>query len=239
MSFPKYEAYKDSGVEWLGAVPEHWDVMRLKYLTHEITVGIVVEPSKYYVDEGIPALRSLNVKPGKILAENLVYISEESNELQSKSKIYAGDIVAVRSGQPGTAAVIPEELDGCNCIDLIIIRKPMNGSAEFLLWYLNGDAALEQFSEGTAGAIQQHFNISSAANLVISWPSEEEQHGITTYLKSACHKLDILIAEAETSKELLSERRSALISAAVTGKIDVRGWQAPASAAPALEVAHG
>jgi type I restriction enzyme S subunit len=228
---------KDSGVEWLGEVPVHWCVKRLKYLVPAITVGIVVEPSKYYVDEGIPALRSLNVKPGAVVSENLVYLSPESNDLHSKSKIYEGDIVAVRSGQPGTAAIVPPEFNGANCIDLIVIRKPLEGCSTFIFWYLNGDAALKQFSEGASGAIQQHFNISAASELIIVWPPTGEQQDINKYLARASQKLDRLIAEAGESKSLLLERRSALISAAVTGKIDVRGWQ-PAASASSPELAQ-
>lgn len=220
---------KDSGVEWLGEVPENWLVKRLKHLVPSITVGIVVEPSKYYVDEGVPALRSLNVKPGLIVSDNLVYLSAESNELHAKSKIYEGDIVAVRSGQPGTAAIVTRQFDGANCIDLIVIRKPLQGCSNFIFWYLSGDAALKQFSEGSSGAIQQHFNISAASEMVFAWPPMSEQFEICSYLARACYQLDRLISEAEESKALLLERRSALISAAVTGKIDVRGWQPPAS----------
>jgi type I restriction enzyme, S subunit len=153
---------KNSRVEWLGELPKHWEIKRLKHVSPKITVGIVVEPSKYYREEGVPTLRSLNVLPGKISHQSMVYISESSNELLSKSKLRSGDLVAVRSGQPGTAAVIPPELDGCNCIDLIIVRKPLNGSEHFLCWYLASGSALRQFAEGSDGAIQQHFNIGTA-----------------------------------------------------------------------------
>jgi type I restriction enzyme S subunit len=55
---------KDSGIPWIGEIPEHWKITKLKWLSPFITVGIVITPSKYYVDEGIPCLRSLNIKPG-------------------------------------------------------------------------------------------------------------------------------------------------------------------------------
>ncbi len=215
---------RDSGIEWLGEVPEHWEVKRLKNISPQITVGIVVEPSKYYVDEGVPALRSLNVKPCSIALGNLVYISQEANILLSKSQLRAGDLVAVRSGQPGTTAVIPNEIDGCNCIDLIIIRKPFSGSENFLCWFLNSDGALQQFSEGSGGAIQQHFNIGTAMTLIIPTPPKEEQKSIAAFLDRETAKLDALTAEAQTAITLLQERRTALISAAVIGQIDVRGF---------------
>ena len=114
---------KPSGIEWLGDVPAHWEVKRLKHVSHQITVGIVVEPSKYYAVEGVPALRSLNLRQGKVTLENLVFISSvQTNSTQSRKCMRAISLRTLR--QPGTTAMIPFELDGCNCIDFIIIRKP-------------------------------------------------------------------------------------------------------------------
>lgn len=214
---------KSSGVEWFGEVPAHWEVRRLRHVSPEITVGIVVEPSKYYVEEGVPALRSLNIRPGSITLDGLVFISSESNAQLSKSKLRSGDLVAVRSGQPGTTAVVPQELDGCNCIDLIIIRKPSAGSERFLSWFLGSDAATVQFSIGTAGAIQQHFNVGTAMDLLVTVPPSDEQHAVAAFLDQEGAKFDALIAEAERSTALLQERHTALVFAAVTGEIDVFG----------------
>ena len=214
---------KDSGIEWLGEVPEHWDVKMLKYLSPQVTVGIVVEPSKHYVTEGVPALRSLNVTGDGVVMENVVFISPEANELHRKSRLHAGDIVAVRSGQPGTCAIIPPDLDGCNCVDLIIIRKPEACTSQFLRWYLSSDFAKVQFGSGAEGAIQQHFNVSTASRLLVAVPPLSEQDAIVAFVDDATHTLDTLRDEAQLAVSLLQERRSALISAAVTGQIDVRG----------------
>ena len=215
---------KDSGVEWLGEVPEHWEIKALKHITNQVSVGVVVEPSKYYDDEGsVPALRSLNIKDGRVAMADCVYISTDSNEQLSKSRLSAGDIVIVRTGQPGTCAVIPEELDGCNCIDLIFIRRPSTGSSFFLKQYLSSDAARFQYAAGSEGAIQQHFNVKTAAGLIIPWPPEKEQREIADWLQEETSELGRLTADASKSVELLQERRSALISAAVCGQIDIRG----------------
>lgn len=226
---------KPSGIEWLGEVPTHWDIRRLKTISDQVTVGIVVEPSKYYVERGVPALRSLNVQRGSIRNDGLVYIAETTNQLLGKSRLNAGDLVAVRSGQPGATAVVPRELDGCNCIDLIIIRKPRGGSEHFLCSYLNSDAAARQFYEGAGGAIQQHFNVEAACNLVVVWPPKAEQLEIVKYLRRAATQFDELIQAAKTVVSVLRERRIAIVSAAVTGQIDVRGYKsktATPSAAP-------
>jgi len=210
-------------VPWLGEVPAHWEINRLKSISPQITVGIVVEPSKYYVGSGVPALRSLNVAPGRVIEDNFVFISAESNDLLSKSRLRAGDLVSVRSGQTGTTAVVPENLNGCNCIDLIIIRKPRDDSEQFLCWFLGSDAAIQQFSSGSGGAIQQHFNIGTAMNLQIARPPRKEQDAIVKFLEIESDKIESLHRASEHSINLLQERRSALIAAAVTGQIDVRG----------------
>lgn len=215
---------KDSGVEWLGEVPEHWEVKPLKHLTRQISVGVVVEPSKYYDDQGtVPALRSLNIKAEEIQMDDCVYITEESNELLKKSRLCAGDLVVVRTGQPGTCAVIPDELDNCNCIDLIFIRKPRDGDSSYLMLSLSSDSSRYQYAAGAEGAIQQHFNVKTASELVVPWPPEEEQSQIRVWLMRKTSDVDRLTSIAVQSIELLEERRSALISAAVTGQIDVRG----------------
>ena len=215
---------KESGTKFLGTIPAHWDAKRLKFVSPEVTVGIVVEPSKYYTDKGVPALRSFNISPGSISLQDVVFISDEANELHAKSKLHSGDLVAVRSGQPGTTAVVPPELEGCNCIDLIIIRRPSIGCERFLCWFLASDVALQQFAAGSDGAIQKHFNIETAMNLVVTVPPSDEQVQIAKYIQEETSELDSMVTEAKHAIELLQERRSALISAAVTGKIDVRGY---------------
>ena len=213
---------KDSGIEWLGEIPAHWEVKRLKHQTPGATVGIVVTPSKYYVDEGIPCLRSLNVSRGSIDMRNLVYISESANELHRKSKIFAGDVVVVRTGQAGTAAVVPKELDGANCIDLLIVRRSEELLPQFVYYYLNSHSATSQAEELSVGAIQAHYNTSTLAQLIVPKIPKNEQNRIVIYLDQATGEIDALIAKVRQAIDHLKEFRTALISAAVTGKIDVR-----------------
>ena len=213
---------RDSGVTWLGEIPAHWNVKRLKYLVPRTTVGIVVTPSKYYVDEGVPCLRSLNVSRGVIDMDDLVFISEAANELHRKSKIFAGDVVVVRTGQAGTAAVVPEELDGANCIDLLIVRCSEHLVSRFTYYYLNSRTATSQAAALSVGAIQAHYNTSTLAQLVFPEIPRDEQHHIADFLDERTAEIDALTARIQQAIELLNEYRTALISAAVTGKIDVR-----------------
>lgn len=213
---------KDSGIEWLGDIPSDWYLKRLKYVSPQITVGIVITPSKYYVESGIPCLRSLNVKEDQLTEDDLVYISSESNELLSKSKLHMGDLVAVRTGQPGTTAVINERYDGTNCIDLIIIRKFSPYDSRFLCYVMNSEYSKAQYLSGASGAIQSHFNIETASNMLIAVPPLGEQILIRERLDKEVGEILRLVDKIESSVNVLQEYRTALISAAVTGKIDVR-----------------
>lgn len=214
---------KESGIEWLGEIPAHLEATKLKHVSPEVTVGIVVTPAKYYVEAGIPCLRSLNIKPGYVDPSNLVQISEAANQLLAKSILNTGDIVAVGTGQPGTSAIIPQEFAGCNCIDLIIIRKSNRLRSEYLCYFLNAEAARYQYLLGSDGAIQQHFNVGTAQELAIFVPPDSEQATIVRWLEEALTTIDALIEKSQRAEALLVERRAALITAAVTGQIDVRG----------------
>lgn len=214
---------RDSGVPWLGDIPVQWEIRRLKFLSPQITVGIVVTPAKYYELTGVPCLRSLNVREDGLSDADLVFISEESNLLHSKSIIRAGDLVAVRSGQPGTTAVVDQRFDGANCVDLIVIRRTNTLNSTFLAHFLNSDPAKMQFLSGSAGAIQQHFNIGTAADLLVPVPPPKEQREIVATVAKKTDKVNVLIAATERTIALLRERRSALIASAVTGRTDVGG----------------
>lgn len=215
-------ALRATGVPWFDWVPAHWTIKRLRYLTPNVTVGIVVTPSKYYEDEGVPALRSFNVKPGTIDGEGLAFISEASNQELAKSKLREGDLVSVRTGNPGTTAVVPSEYHGANCIDLIITRRSTRFDSRFLCFFMNSTPARVQFEHGSGGALQQHFNIETAKNLVVPTPPIDEQIRIADHLERRTEALDRLRNFVNDAIARLQEHRSAVVAAAVTGQIDVR-----------------
>jgi type I restriction enzyme, S subunit len=213
---------KDSGAEWLGKVPEHWEVRPLKFLVPKVTVGIVVQPAQLYIPIGVPCLRSLNISNGTVNNNQLVYISTESNEKNRKSQIFAEDIVVVRTGQAGVAVIVTPVYDGANCIDLLIIRKSRKLVPEYLLIYLNSWSARTEVKYRSVGAIQAHYNTTTLANLTVPRPSIEEQRQILQYIRAALEPLDIAISRAAREINLLNEYRTRLIADVVTGKLDVR-----------------
>lgn len=137
-----------------------------------VTVGVVVKPASHYVDHGVIALRSLNIKPNRIDLSDLVYFSRKSSDgLLSKSRLQANDVVIVRTGKTGTAAVVPAALDGANCIDLIVVRpKPAKIHPQFLTCLLNSERGMALVSSLEVGGIQKHFNVGALNKIPFPLP---------------------------------------------------------------------
>lgn len=229
-------ALKPSGIPWLGDIPQHWDVMKLKHLSPQITVGIVIQPARLYVLTGVPALRSLNISSGVITTDNLVHISEEGHRTNRKSRLSEGDLVTVRTGRTGVTVIVPPELNGANCIDLLIIRKSQRLLSEYLALYLRSYGAKEDVAFNSVGAIQAHYNTGTLANLRVPLPPLAEQKQIVCACRSQLDPLDRGISRREREIELLREYRTRLISDVVTGKLDVReaARRVPEEASPEL-----
>lgn len=194
----------------------------LKYLVAEVTVGIVITPAKWYVETGgTPALRGLNVKPGSIHTGDLVQISPVGHAENRKSRLSTGDVVVVRTGQAGAAAVVPAELNGANCIDLIVVRPGNKISPKYLEYVLNSAYAIARVEEHSVGSIQAHFNVGAMRQIPIPSIAREEQDNIVRLLDTKVGALDLLYRRLHHQEQLLTERRQSLITAAVTGQFDV------------------
>ena len=157
--------------------PKDWPVVSVGENCEKVTVGIVVKPASYYVDSGVPAIRSLNIGVNHIVAENFVYFSEADNSGPlRKTVLRSGDVVAVRSGQPGKAAVIPPSLDGANAIDVLIART--NGTKllqEFLAHFMNSSAGKKLVLAEQRGQVQKHLNVKQLSEAEIPLPPVTNQ----------------------------------------------------------------
>jgi type I restriction enzyme S subunit len=134
----------------------------------------------------------------------------------------AGDVVVVRTGQAGVAAVVPTELHGANCIDLLIIR-PNTIDPHYLVRVLNSDWTQKHIGKHSVGTIQSHFNLSALGDLPLPLPDLETQQSLVQELAGIAGKLDDTIERIKTQVRLLEEHRQALITAAVTGELEVTG----------------
>jgi len=214
---------KDSGVEWLGEVPERWRVKQFKRVTTRVDVGIAEAATHAYADEGVPIIRSTNVRPGKIFMDDLLHIHEWFAEKNKSKYLFANDLLTVRTGAPGTTAVIPPELHECQCFTMLISTLKTRQIPQFYSYFLNSSNARFRFAVEGWGTAQINISVPILQQQIIAEPPENEQCAITTFLDRETGHIDVLTTKVYESISKLREYRTALISAAVTGKIDVRG----------------
>ncbi|MCA6215036.1 restriction endonuclease subunit S [Ideonella sp. B7] len=168
-----------------------WMLRPLSEVAREITVGFVGTMADQYVDEGVPFLRSLNVRPLQIDTSDVKYISRDFHDRLRKSALRPGDVVIVRTGKPGTCAVIPETLPEANCSDVVIVRCAQQLRPAFLSYWVNAMAA-SHVSAHTVGAVQQHFNVASAKLLRLPVPPLAVQDSVLAPLLAIDQRIDLL-----------------------------------------------
>ena len=199
-------------------IPKEWDLKKANDVCNEIVVGIVIEPAKLYVEKGIPCFRSFNIQEDHINENDLVFISKESNDKNSKSQLMDGDVLIVRTGYPGVSCVTPKKFVGGNCIDIIIARPKKCLNSEFLSRFMNTFLGKQQITRVTGGSAQQHFNITEMKKLLIPIPSLPEQKKIVSILSN----LDLLIQQEKQYKEKLQKIKRGLMQQFLTGKTRVK-----------------
>lgn len=181
--------------------PREWREVRLEDVCEHITVGHVGSMADEYVAEGIPFLRSQNITPFKVNLRGVKYITSEFNEKLRKSALKPGDVAVVRTGYPGTAAVIPRELLVSNCSDLVIIRPGEEIDSWFLSCLFNSVWGRGVVAGNLVGVAQQHFNVGAAKNLRIALPPIQNQRAVASILRN----YDDLIENNTRRIEILEE----------------------------------
>ena len=232
---------KPSGIDWLGDIPEHWELVRLRRLVdprRRVTYGIV-QPGQMDPD-GRFMVRGQDYSFGWADPLNIFRVSPEIEEPYRRARLKAGDLVMTIVGAgTGNTAVVPDFIDGANITQTTARIAPRLDLVEgdFLHWSLQSEVGQRQVALYQKGAAQPGLNLEHLVAFRVPVPPKEEQIAISQHIAEAAAKFDSLISEAETAIALLQERRSALISAAVTGKIDVRNWQSGTDASESLPMA--
>lgn len=227
---------KDSGIEWLGEIPEHWTVTRFKWIADLIDGdrSSAYPSDEDIVDEGIPFLSSKNIVGYKFTNRGLRFITQEKFNSLSRGKILDNDLAITVRGTIGHVAIFDAQLLGYPSAFInaqMMIVRPKLVDSSFVHSITESHYWQKQLDVAAYGTAQQQLSNSILQNVFVVVPPDQEQGEINSFLASTTTKLDELSAEAERGVELLKERRSTLISAAVTGKIDVRGLSAIREAA--------
>lgn len=217
----KYDNYKDSGIEWIGKIPKHWDESKIKYLSKEpnslFIDGDWIE-SKVIIEEGIRYITTGNIKVGYYSEQGSGFISEETFAELNCTEVFEGDLVISRLNNPiGRACIIPNLNNRIvTSVDNVIFRPDSNVNKFYLLYLFSSKEYFEITDLISRGATMQRISRGLYGNIKIPLPSIEEQNAIANYLKHKTTQIDTLISKKEQFISLLQEERTAVINQAVT-----------------------
>jgi type I restriction enzyme S subunit len=216
---------KDSGIEWLGGVPEHWIVKRLKFLANRIIDGAHVTPT--YVPEGVPFLRVtdiVNADGGELNLDDAKFIPEnEHEELTRRCKPQRNDVLLSKNGTIGVTRVVDWDFEFSLFVSLCLIKLDSNLIDPYFLSYSFKSKLIEnQISIGAKSNTVTNLHLDKIKEFVIPTPPKEEQIRIVEYLKKILDDFRRTEGSLIDSVNKLKEYRSSLITSAVTGQIDVR-----------------
>jgi type I restriction enzyme, S subunit len=216
---------KPSGVEWLGDVPAHWEVTQLRRVIRKgssITYGIV--QAGPHVEDGVPYIKTSDMSGAELPIEGYAKTSTEIDAAYARSRVEAGDLVIAIRASVGKCLRVPPSLAGANLTQGTAKIAPGDHvSGEFLLAYVNSTPVQAYLDSRAKGATFKEITLDALRRTPVLLPPATEQHAISEKITEANRTFGQLIDDAERAIILLQERRTGLISEAVTGKIDVRG----------------
>jgi type I restriction enzyme, S subunit len=215
MSFPKYPKYKDSGVEWLGEVPEHWGASRVRWLCQRYAGGTPDKTKTDYWENGtIPWLNSGAVND-RLITEPSALITDDAFANSSAKWIPRGSLLMALAGQGKTKGMVAQLGFPATCNQSMAALVPGSQvAARYLYYWL--DSNYQNIRNMAGGDLRDGLNLELIGDIACPLPALPEQAAIATFLDRETAKIDALIAEQQRLIELLQEKRQAVISHAVT-----------------------
>jgi type I restriction enzyme S subunit len=214
-------SFKPSGVSWLGEMPQHWQVTRLRYKSLILDCKHLTAS---FVDNGIPVASIREVAGFTVNLSNAKQTTEEEyyQMIEGGRKPVAGDIIYSRNATVGDAALVRTDERFCLGQDVCLIR-PSGHDPRFFLYLFRSKPLLQQVESLMIGSTFRRINVSQIKAFWIALPERSEQSAIADFLDSELTRLEHMIEKADTVLSRLQEYRAVLIASAVSGKIDVRG----------------
>ena len=210
--------YKQTEV---GVIPEDWEVKALKHISPSQSVGLVINPSTYFDKVGtVPLLVGSNISENGIDSTTANRITKASNDMLPASRLVAGDLVTVRVGEPGVTAVVPPELDGCNCASMMIVRQYPSFNSHWLCYMMNSRHGRKQVEHVQYGTAQKQFNIGDAIDFYYPVPPLPEQRSIAEALSD----VDALLASLDRLIAKKRDLKTAAMQQLLTGKTRLPGF---------------
>ena len=214
---------KESGIEWIGQIPEHWDMTRkLAFVTTDgISYGIV---KLYDPDDvnGVKVLRCSDVLEGFIKPDNIRTVTREVSNEYARTILAGGEVLVNVRGSLGGCAVVPEEMAGYN-IAREVAKITLNSRMcnRYVMYYLLSRCFVEYRTSHLSGSVYVGLNIELLSSCPLPNPELTEQKAIADYLDKKCSQIDHLIAIKQAKIEKLEQYKQSLIYEYVTGKREV------------------
>jgi type I restriction enzyme S subunit len=217
---------KDSGVEWLGDIPEHWQLSCIRDIARDLQSGPFGSQlhANEYVLGGHPVINPANLRYGRLVPDDECSVPDRVAERLHLHRVRRGDILFARRGEIGRCGLATEQEEGWICGTGCLRLRVGDDAAEprFLIHLLSTSGVADWLALQAVGATMQNLNTAIVGRVPIVLPPMKEQKAIAAFLDRETARIDVLISKVREAIGLLRELRIALISAAVTGKIDVR-----------------
>lgn len=226
---------KDSEVDWLGKIPEHWQLVSLFRVAQSIQTGPFGTQLHHadYVDDEVPLINPIHLVDGRLQSDSKNTVTPETAARLSRYKLTSGEIVFARRGDIGRCGVVLPEQEGWLCgtgsMVVRLLAQYCDSHYYALVFQSAGFRSLLELN--AVGTTMLNLNPSILGRMLVPVPPLVEQQSIVVFIGNEAAKIDSLIQQVESAITRLTEYRQALITSAVTGKIDVRDWQSELEAA--------
>jgi len=216
---------KETELDWLGEIPRHWKITKIKYLTEKIGSGVTPKGgAEVYKQEGIPLLRSQNVHFKGLLLDDVVYIDNETHEAMSNSKVRKGDVLLNITGASlGRCYYYEEQYPDANVNQHVCILRPnKNVLTKYLYYFLRSNLGQNQMNVNQEGGGREGLTFENIKAFILPIPAIEEQREIINEIENEMERISKLLKSTENSIALLRERKISLITEAVTGQLIIK-----------------
>lgn len=218
-----YPAYKDSGVEWLGMMPEGWKISRSLFYFEFVTSGSRAW-AQFYADSGSPFVRIGNIRRDSIQSDLsvLMYVEAPSGMEAERTAIKVGDIFISITADIGSVGIATPAVEGGYISQHIALCRPNKQSAHsrFLAYAISSTIGKNQLLSSSYGGTKVQLSLTDIKNIHLALPPLPEQQAIAAFLDQQCTQIDSLIEKKQRMLELLEEKRDAVITQAVTRGLD-------------------
>lgn len=212
------DVYKYSEFKWLGKIPKHWEVRRIKEVGR-IKYGLSQPPQ--YLEQGLPLIRATNIERGKIVEKGLVFISPKDVSWERDAVLKENDIIVVRSGAYTADSAIVSEIYSGSIAGFDMVLRPYQIEPQYLAFTLLSNYVLrDQLILSSFRAAQPHLNKEELGSTLIVYPSIKEQKVIAKYLDTKTTQIDRKINLLTKKADKYSELKQSLINETVTRGLD-------------------